>query len=296
MSDATIEKTFQVPSPAKLELGNLCGSVELRPGEDGSIHVTAVKRDGRGNPERTAIEMTQNADGTVVVRTRFPEAGWSWLFGAHPCDVDYVVTAPRRCDLKLRGVSSSADVSGFEGSCALETVSGEVRLSELSGELSLRSVSGDIAAERLAGPLALNTVSGNLTVQAGSLASVRATAVSGDVCLESPLGDGPYAFDSVSGDVRLIVPPETRCTAELSSVSGTLFTDFPATGTARSGGTSSVAIRGGGTRLTLRSVSGDLSLECRGPVPGSAEARRSVLERLEQGELSVEEAVSQLKG
>jgi hypothetical protein len=303
MTAETLEKNFHVASPARLELGNIRGSVELRTGEDGVIAVTAVKQAGTGDAERTEIEMTQSSDGTVSVRTRFPEEGWTWLFGSHPCKVDYVVRAPRACALRLRGVSSSLDVRGFDGECSVETVSGAVELRDLNGALRLRTVSGNVSIERLSGALDLKTVSGEIAVKESGLASVRSTSVSGDVSLETALADGPYAFDSVSGDVRLVVPPETRCTAELTGVSGTLSTAFPVSGYSHATGRHSVTIHGGGTRVSLKSVSGDLALESSGPLAAgtdpagqSAEARRAVLERLERGELSVEDALSRLKG
>jgi hypothetical protein len=299
-----MEKTFQVAAPARLELGNIRGSVDVRTGEDGVITVTAVKQTSTGDAERTEVEMTQSPDGTVVVRTRFPEAGWTWLFGSHPCKVEYVVRAPRACALRLRGVSNRLEAGGFDGECSVETISGEVELRDLTGALRLRTVSGEIAAERLCGTVEVSTISGVIHLMASDLASLRSNAVSGNVSLESALGEGPYVFDSISGNARLVVPPATRCTAELASISGNLSTAFPVSGYSHASGRYSVTVQGGGTRVSLKSVSGDLSLESSGPLPAAAgqakvptaEARRSVLERLERGELSVADALSRLKG
>jgi hypothetical protein len=302
MTAETLEKNFQVTSPARLELGNIRGSVELRAGEDGVIAVTAVKQVGTGDAERTEIEMTQPSAGTVVVRTRYPEATWTWLFGSHPCKVDYVVRAPRACALRLWGVSNTLEVSGFEGECSIETVSGEVELRDLTGALRLRTVSGNASVERLSGTFDLKTVSGDVALKESGLASVRSTSISGNVRLATTLADGPYAFDSVSGSVHLTVPPLTRCTAELAGVSGGLSTAFPVSGYSHAPGRHSVRIQGGGVTVSLKSVSGDLSLDSSGPLPAgsgqvpTAEAHRAVLEGLERGELSVEDALTRLKG
>src|SRR5512142_2196373 len=111
----TIEKTFTVSSPARLNLSNIRGSVDIRPGPEGVIHVTAVKQTGWGDPKSTEIEMTQEADGTVKVATHYPEAWWGWIIGSFPCAVEYTVEAPRSCSLKVNGVSNTATASGFEG-------------------------------------------------------------------------------------------------------------------------------------------------------------------------------------
>src|SRR5512135_851218 len=124
----TIEKTFTVTAPARLNLGNILGSVVIRPGNDGVIHVIAIKQTGSGDPKATEIEMTQEGDGTVKVTTRYPEAWWGWIIGSFPCPVDYTVEAPRGCSLKINGVSNDASAEGFEGQFDFHSVSGEIIL------------------------------------------------------------------------------------------------------------------------------------------------------------------------
>ncbi len=298
----TIEKMFTVSSPARLNLSNIRGSVEIHPGEDGAIQVTAIKQPHTGDEKRTEIEIAQDADGTVKAATRFPDGGWNWLFGSHPCEVDYVVKAPRQCSLKLKGVSNTVLAEGFEGAVSVNSVSGEIALRDLTGPVRIHTVSGDADGERIAGSLDLETVSGDAALKESALSSIKANTVSGDMQIRTSLTEGPYDFKSVSGDVHLIVPPESHCTGELHSVSGDLVSAFPITGYSRHHGSQMVNVQGGGVRTSLRSVSGDLSLGCDGEIPPaperlktvSSEARRAVLERVERGELTVDEAVGQL--
>jgi DUF4097 and DUF4098 domain-containing protein YvlB len=93
-----------------------------------------------------------------------------------------------------------------------------------------------------------------------SLSSVDATTVSGRMEYQTAFGAGPYRFNSVSGDVELSVPSETRCSAELHAVSGKLFTKLPATSIAKRNGNQTAEIQGGGVKVHLHSVSGNLSL------------------------------------
>ena len=273
-----IEKTFTVASPARLNLSNIRGFVEIHPGEDGMIHVTATKDANTGDAKRTEIQLSQEADGTVKVATRFPEGAWSWLFGSFPCRVDYVVQAPRKCSLKINGVSSEALAEGFEGEFSfhtvsgemtlrsltgpvkVNTVSGEVELAELTGDLRLNTVSGEVSGKRISGPLHLDTVSGKVSLEESNLSSVEATTVSGEMVYQTAIGAGPYRFNSVSGDVDLLVPPETRCSAELHAISGKLSTKLPATSISRQNGSQTVEVQGGGVKVYLHSVSGNLSL------------------------------------
>jgi hypothetical protein len=298
----TIEKTFNVSSPARLSISNICGSVEIRPGEEGVIQVTAVKKSNSGDDKRTEIVITQEAVGTVKAATRFPDGGWNWVFGSHPCEVDYVVKAPPLCSLKINGVSSTVMAEGFEGAFSVNSVSGEITLRRLTGPVQIHTVSGDADGERINGTLDLDTVSGDLALKESALSSIKANSVSGDVRIGTTLTEGPYNFKSVSGDLVLTVPADTHCTGELHSLSGDLVSAFPITGYSHHHGSQTVNVQGGGVKISLHSVSGDLSLDCDGEIPPapepaktvSSEERRAVLERVERGELTVEQALGQL--
>jgi len=256
----TIEKTFTVSSPARLELSNIRGSVEILPGEDGVIQVTATKQTSRGDAKQTEVEMTQAADGTVKVVTHFPDSGWSWLVGSFPCPVEYVVHAPRQCSLKVNGVSNEAYAQGFEGEFAFKTVSGEMTLHNLTGKLRINTVSGKVLGKHLNGALRLDTVSGKVTLDESDLPSVEATTVSGEMTFQTPLGAGPYRMNSVSGGVRLVIPTDAKCSAELHAVSGKLFTKLPTTSISNHNGSQLAEVQGGGVKVYLHSVSGSLFL------------------------------------
>jgi len=273
-----IEKTFTVASPAKFELSNIRGSVEIHPGEEAVIRILITKDENSGDAKRTEIDLSQATDGTVKVAMRFPESAWNWLFGSFPCRVDYRVQAPRKCFIKVNGVSSKTLAEGFEGEFSfhsvsgemtlrslagpvkVNTVSGKVELAELTGDLHLTTVSGKVSGKRIRGPVHLNTVSGQVALDESSLSSLVATTVSGRMEYQTAFGAGPYQFNSVSGDVELLVPPETRCSAELRAISGKLFTKLPATSIAQQNGNQIAEIQGGGVKVSLQSVSGNLSL------------------------------------
>jgi DUF4097 and DUF4098 domain-containing protein YvlB len=273
-----IEKTFTAASLAHLNLTNIRGSVEVRPGEDGTIHVTATKDTNSGDAGRTEIELSQEMDGTVKMATHFPEGAWSWLVGSYPCKVDYVVQTPRKCFLKINGVSCDTLVEGLEGEFSFQsvsgkitlheltgpvkvnTVSGDMELADLTGDLNLKTVSGKVSGKRVRGPVQMSTVSGRVAFEESDLAGIEANTVSGGMVYQTSFGEGPYHFNSISGDVEFQVPPETRCSAELRAISGKLSSKIPPTSTSRQNGSQFVDIQGGGFKVTMQSVSGNLSL------------------------------------
>ncbi len=303
MSAETLEQTFQVSSPAHLRVGNIRGSVVIRPGEEGVIRVMAVKRAGSGDQERTLVEMRQDSDGTVNVHTRFPDGVWSWMFGSFPCNVDYTITVPVKCSLKLNGVSNSVDTQGMEGEFSFSTVSGDVRMHTMTGPIHIHAVSGEVSAEKVSGSLDLDTVSGDVDIKNSSLVSIVSNTVSAKLFVQGSLGVGPYHFNAVSGNTRLLLPPDSHFMAELRTVSGQIISAFPVGAYTRSNGAHTIQVRGGGVALDLQSISGDVILDCDGVVPQadspqttSAQERRQVLESIERGEMTVDEALSKLHG
>ena len=328
----TLERKFDVSGQARLTLANISGSVDIQPGDDGVILVIAEMDTRFGDAERTRVDMEQAADGSVMVKTDYGESVWRW-FGQRPCDVDYTVRVPRNCWLQLKCVSSRAVVKGLAGQFNVSMVSGDLSLAELSGSLKVNLVSGGLSADKLNGPADVETVSGRVELRDSQFESLRVSTVSGRVVVDSPLSDGPYRFHSVSGDVRLSVPANTRCSIDSKSLSGRLDTNLPVTYNQKNGQHWRMEVQGGGPEVRFDSISGALHVTSAGAVAGAAtpvvqvagaamealpeagapatpsmpeppvspvdqaaQTRRDVLDRVARGELSVDEAIDKLRG
>ena len=260
MTTETLEQTFPVSGKASLVIRNVRGSVQVRAGESGQVLVAAVKHTGTGDADLTSIELTQAADGTVTAAVRFPERhGFDRMF-SNPCKVDLTLTVPAECSLDVRTVSAEIDAQGLTGRFELHTVSGGMRLGALSGEMELHSVSGEVRGQGLKGPLDVRTVSGNVLLEGSEIQAAHTHSVSGSLKLETGLGEGPYEFRSVSGDVGLYVPPQASLTAVLRSVSGGLSSSLPLTSLERRNGNQVAEVQGGGVKVAMQSVSGTLRL------------------------------------
>lgn len=324
MSDEIIEQKYEVTAPAHLIISNVRGSVTIQPGEPGLIEVKAVKH-GNFDNGRIAVDMTQDADGTVRVETRSNDALFGFL--SHPPRVDYTARVPQGSHLEVSCVSSILNVSELDGMFKLKTISGNMTLAKLSGPLKLGAVSGDIDGTQLTGLLDLNTVSGRVHLIESNFPSADASTVSGDLTLQTPVAEGPYKFSSVSGSVRMLVPVDTRCNVELNSVSGSIRSSLPASATSMGHGLKITQIQGGGTTVRLKSVSGGVSIETEGtppktvqttspadftpippippipplspaetpPAPQEQLTTSEILQRIERGEMTVDEALKLMK-
>jgi hypothetical protein len=312
MAQEVIENTFTVPSPARFSLGNIRGSVEITAGEAGSITVKALKRGDTGDAKNTEVLISQAEDGSVSVETRYPSGIGGFLFAQHPCKVDYTVQVPPACDLKVSGVSNSAAIRGVSGDVKVSSVSGDLTLAGISGEVKVNAVSGKLNGEKLAGLLRVDTVSGAVRLGDCNFIGVEGKTVSGNIDIESPLGEGPYRFESVSGNVHLTVPTDSHFNVHSSAISGRFKTDLPLSSSSGKNGNRRAEVQGGGVDINHHSISGNLfvgsasesvaepvqpeTVPAQPPVPETSEAdkRREILDRIGRGEINVDEALKLL--
>lgn len=309
MPEEMSQQTFTMPAGAlaRLEVSNIRGSVEVLPGDEGVIVLTAVKHPNTGDLDRTEVKVSQAEDGSVKAEVKYLE-GWRILNFTKPCQVSFTVKVPQKCSVKASGVSCSINLHDLEGDFNVSSVSGQVTLRDLSGLIKLKTVSGDVGGERINGNFHFNTVSGDVRLKESNLPAAEGHTVSGDVSLQTSLAEGPYKVDSVSGDVRLTVPIDTRCTALVHGISGQVHTAFPQTVYRRSNGNHVAEVQGGGVQVSLHSVSGDLWIgPAEGEIPPSAQStqpnqpdqpaspsRKDILDQIERGEITVEEGLKLL--
>jgi DUF4097 and DUF4098 domain-containing protein YvlB len=303
MSIETLEKKFSVPGTARLSVSNIRGSVKVQPGENGEITVIASKHTNSRNAEHTRIELSQSDDGDVTVATRYDQHGFGFILKNHPCKVDYDLRVPEECALKLRGVSNSASIEGISGHMDIASVSGDIDLRAFAGDLKVRNVSGDIFGQDLSASAHLQVVSGDIKMTQVNFPTLRGKTVSGNIEIESPLGDGPYEFNTVSGDVKFIIPQLRGATIHSQTLSGKVRTSAPISGLEHSRNNYHVVLEGGGVDIAHKSVSGDFILVSMGDdgasqessnhaaVKTGPESSSEILDRLANGDLSVDEAV-----
>lgn len=158
--------------------------------------------------------------------------------------------------------TASGDIRAhvLKGGIRIQSASGDLTLERGDGELNIQTASGDLELDRITGTLEVSTASGDCRVRASALTSCRARTASGDLSVATPLAqNGEYDFGTVSGDLLLQVPEETRMTVAMKTVSGDLSCALPTTS---DGGKRSrtLTVNGGGIPVRVKSVSGDCTI------------------------------------
>jgi DUF4097 and DUF4098 domain-containing protein YvlB len=324
MSTETIEQVFEVQSPVHLKVSNIRGHIDIQPGEDNVIKVLVEKHNNSGSGGKTQIDIHQESDGTVVAETKHENSIINWFGMIKPCRVDFTIQVPKVCSVIVNCVSSTATIEGLEGLIKVHGVSGNIQLRDLKGEFIFSSVSGKIIADNLDGPLDMNNVSGKVKISQSHIPAMTGKTVSGSAIIETPIAEGPYELNSVSGNMSVITPEDTACTVFMKSVSGKAKINLPVTNRQGARNKQVIEVAGGGPEIRMKSVSGVLKLgspsyakSTSEPIeenPGSKisiddelivedqlvdpmqspKSQLQILQEIENGEISVDEALKQL--
>jgi DUF4097 and DUF4098 domain-containing protein YvlB len=207
------------------------GSINIR-NVSGNISITGYEGDAI-----TVAAYKTGSDRDLVEVEDLSNAGRLDLEARYPsecnCNVDvrFELRVPRATNYsfdQITTASGNISVHGVRGQVRVSTASGDVEVKDVAGEVSAKSASGDV-----------------------------------DVEISSLEGTGDMKFASASGDVSVRLPASLDADVRLSTISGTVKTDFPIeVRQPRYGPGSSARGRlGGGTRnLQITSASGDVSL------------------------------------
>jgi DUF4097 and DUF4098 domain-containing protein YvlB len=235
------QRSYNLGDGGAVQIANVSGDIELK-GYDGSALVVNAYKTGR---DRDQVEIEDaSTPGRVSLRVKYPNNC--------NCDagVKFEVRVPRSGNLSFDKISTAS------GNLLAEGFSGRVTISTASGDVSVRGVGGEIKA---------SSASGTVRV-ADSTGSVNASSASGDVEVELTRleGGGDMRFSSASGDVHVRLPAGIDAQVSMSTVSGSIETNFPIeVKTNRHGpGSRAQGQLGSGARtLKLSSASGNISLK-----------------------------------
>ena len=141
-----------------------------------------------------------------------------------------VVLRGVRGDLDAHSQSADVTVRDAGGRLEVETLSGDVTAEGVGSDAAIRTVSGDVLLTGMRGDVELETVSGDLTLRDVTAKEVRAHTTSGNVSFTGRIeDDGRYEFNTHSGDVHLILPPDVGAQLSISTFNGSIDSDFPIT-------------------------------------------------------------------
>jgi hypothetical protein len=233
----------QIASGRWVNVHNINGRVTVGQASGDRVEVTAIKRWTRGNPDDVRIEAKKDGEDVVVCalwggqtscddqNNRRGRSRWDDNYNNDDdISVDFTLLIPRGVKIGAASVNGGVVVSG------------------VTADAELSSVNGDIRVETGAGPLTASTVNGNVHAK---IMGESATT--------------PLSFSTVNGSVFAELPPSFGADVTMTTVNGTLNSDYAMTVSGRIDPHHlSVHVgAAGGPRITLTTVNGSVELRKR---------------------------------
>ena len=232
----------------EVSIHNVSGDVTVIPSTSGKVEVVGIKR-GNGDFERIRADVQLTSRGVVICVLDNNQDSYCDERGMHSNSRNN--DRNNRGDREWNNVSMNLEVAvPANVQVSANSVSGDVSITGASGDVRANSVSGDIRLDRLrATGVSANTVSGDV-----------------EVSIQELSGRGDLSFHSVSGDITLDLPRQLDAELSMTTVSGTIDSDYSLTlGDGRMDRRSMQArIGSGGRRLSFTTVSGDVKLRASG--------------------------------
>ncbi|WP_214403452.1 DUF4097 family beta strand repeat-containing protein [Pseudonocardia lacus] len=200
--------------------------VDVEDAEDGgdSGGGVVVVGSGPGGPEPTEVT-TEQVTGPVAVLEVATDAGRVSVIGSDDPAVSVTRRIHREPDAPVETVRHEGDVLRIESECPVDSPRGPCRIDyEITvprdTSVAIHGASGDLATIGLAGPLTARSASGSILLAEHRSPTTAADTASGDV--EVRLSERPVSLQaqSVSGNVRVVVPDAGPYSVRTSTVSG----------------------------------------------------------------------------
>jgi hypothetical protein len=246
----------RVESGRWLRISSVNGPVTVEPSSDNMIHVRAEKDVGRGRVTDVAFEVLQSGGDVRICA----------LWRNDRCDEDGVRSSRRndddddrdRRDVKVRFTVRVP--SGVRLSAG--TVNGEMRVRDLSSDVRASTVNGRVEVRNVGGEVRATTVNGSVDVTTRN-GPVDATTVNGSVNVRMTAlrGDGDMRFNTVNGDVTVETPSSLDARVSLSTLHGSISSDYPVQLQGRFGPRRATGTIGkGGREIEMETVNGSIEL------------------------------------
>ena len=276
-SEEKIEKTFTFDRDGKVYVENVSGDIVVKSWQKNEIKILARKiAQEKSLLDEVTIDINQT-DGNIRIITKYDEP--LYLSQSTDVSVFYDLFIPDKAQLRVKSMSGTVQAWEIGGRTDIETVSGraeivkagkgvkcktisgEINLEEIIGSVSLTSTSGEIIIDGLKGSIEANTVSGDIVVKESSLGDeVEMETIKGNMEVQGELTPGGiYEFNSISGRIKLVLPPASEFELQTNTINGDIQCSFELSAyTVYTRNKLQGVVGKGGSSLKVSSVSGDI--------------------------------------
>ena len=294
---ATFDRSFSVMAPARVEVSNGSGNIEIRGSADGTVHVHGKVTQGGwsifGGGAKSVDEVAANPPleqngNTIRIGKNSP-----WFKNVsidyqievpHDTEIDsevasggitidnvkgpvkassasgYVHVYRVERDATLNAASGSIDAATIGGFVRVSSASGDAAVADVKGELRVSAASGSIRIKRPADRVDASTASGSIEVEQATN-DLKVHAISGSIQVSgNPSANRYWDLKTVSGSVQLRVPQNASFLLSAESTSGDIRTSIPVILEEQSKHALRAHIGDSAGRVEVHTVSGSVSV------------------------------------
>ncbi len=253
-----INRTFQLPPGARVEVSSIRGPVEVVTTDSATAEVQIIRTARtRADLDHHKIEVEQSGNRLVVKGIQESRQERNIQVNHH-----VILRLPRKIDLAVNSISGSLKVGDVDGQIVVNSISGSGRIRNVSGKVEVKSVSGDLDIGNVGSDARVNSVSGNVHFgQVNGLIDVFSVSGGLNATVTNLSAQGIKIY-SVSGSIEIGFRNDVNADFQANSVTGQVYLDLPNV-TRNSGDNASnvrARIGAGGTPISIFSVSGSVRL------------------------------------
>lgn len=235
--DADFEWTGAISQGLAIEIKGISGGITASPASGSEVEVYAALDGTQDDPSTVTLEIVQHAGG-VTICSMYPDAAGQ---------------PPNVCAPGTDGHLSNNDSD--------VVVAYSVRV-PAGVHFVGRTIAGNVSAQGLDGDAFAYIVSGDVDIDVTGIAEAQTVSGTIDVEFGESDPDQDLIFSVASGSVTVRVPAATSAEARLSTVSGTVTSDFPIVET--SPGIWEATLGAGGNLISLSAAAGNVTLRSGG--------------------------------
>ena len=145
-------KTYELQPGGRIEIGNINGRIDVRPGEGNAVEVIARKI-ARGATREAAkdalgrIEIKEESSPSMVKIETKLQRGNGGLFGGGSLQVEYTLRVPRNLELRVSTVNGGVEIEGVTGKVSAEATNGGIRARDISGQIEATTTNGGVEVD-----------------------------------------------------------------------------------------------------------------------------------------------------
>lgn len=212
--DYSFKETYNVSTPAKLDLSSFDGNLDIIPIEGNKIQVYYIVRKAgkflkinREELEEELIVETENSSNNLRISVRNKDDYRPFNFKLD-MGVSFKVYVPKETSCYLVTSDGNVSIAGLNADQQFKTSDGSIEVIEVSGDVTGKTSDGDVHIRKIKGNVDVQTSDGTIELEtvggdvhaSTSDGNIKLNKVKGDIAVKT--SDGYIDFREISGSFR----------------------------------------------------------------------------------------------